>query len=95
FGVVSCANWEASWFGAYRHLATRDDLDAIVHLGDYLYEYARGEYGTGLRAHEPAHEIRTLADYRVRHGQYKTDPDLAALHARLPFICTWDDHESA
>ncbi|MBF6523418.1 alkaline phosphatase D family protein [Nocardia farcinica] len=95
FGVVSCANWEAGWFGAYRHLATRDDLDAIVHLGDYLYEYARGEYGTGLRAHEPAHEIRTLADYRVRHGQYKTDPDLAALHARLPFICTWDDHESA
>lgn len=95
FGVVSCANWEAGAFGAYRKLAERADLDAIVHLGDYLYEYARGEYGTGVRAHEPAHEIVTLSDYRTRHGQYKTDPDLTALHARVPFICTWDDHESA
>ncbi|WP_040797157.1 alkaline phosphatase D family protein [Nocardia higoensis] len=95
FGVVSCANWEAGAFGAYRKLAERGDLDAIVHLGDYLYEYGRGEYGTGLRAHDPVHEIVTLADYRTRHGQYKTDPDLMALHARVPFICTWDDHESA
>lgn len=97
-GLVSCANWEAGWFGAYRHLAARTDLDAIVHLGDYIYEYARGEY-TGrdgaVRGHDPVHEILTLADYRIRHGQYKTDPDLTALHARLPFICTWDDHESA
>ncbi|MET7769008.1 alkaline phosphatase D family protein [Nocardia sp. NPDC005366] len=98
FGVVSCANWEAGYFGAYRHLAARDDLDAIVHLGDYIYEYGRGEYGGragAVRPHDPAHEIVTLADYRIRHAQYKTDPDLAALHVRLPFICTWDDHESA
>lgn len=95
FGVVSCANWEAGAFGAYRGLAERGDLDAIVHLGDYLYEYARGEHGTGVRAHDPAHEIVTLSDYRTRHGQYKTDPDLMALHARVPFVCTWDDHESA
>ncbi|WP_244975964.1 alkaline phosphatase D family protein [Nocardia huaxiensis] len=97
-GVVSCANWEAGYFSAYRHLAARGDLDAIVHLGDYLYEYPRGEYGgrTGsVRWHEPAHEIVTLADYRIRHAQYKTDADLMALHARLPFICTWDDHETA
>ncbi|MEV6279484.1 alkaline phosphatase D family protein [Nocardia sp. NPDC051832] len=97
-GVVSCANWEAGFFSAYRHLATRDDLDAIVHLGDYLYEYARGAYGGragSVRAHEPARQITTLADYRIRHGQYKTDSDLAALHARFPFICTWDDHEIA
>lgn len=98
FGVVSCANWEAGYFGAYRHLANRSDLDAIVHLGDYIYEYGRGEYGgrSGtVRPHDPANEIVTLADYRIRHGQYKTDPDLTALHAKLPFICTWDDHESA
>lgn len=98
FGVVSCANWEAGHFAAYRHLAAREDLDAIVHLGDYLYEYGRGEYGARggpVRPHEPAHEIVSLADYRIRHAQYKTDPDLQALHARLPFIVTWDDHESA
>ncbi|WP_327150972.1 alkaline phosphatase D family protein [Nocardia sp. NBC_01329] len=98
FGVVSCSNWEAGYFAAYRHLATRDDLDAVIHLGDYLYEYAAASIGVRAgtaRGHEPTHEIVSLADYRVRHGQYKTDPDLMALHARLPFICTWDDHESA
>ncbi|MFC9895905.1 alkaline phosphatase D family protein [Nocardia sp. NPDC127579] len=98
FGVVSCSNWEAGYFGAYRHLAARGDLDAIIHLGDYIYEYGRGEYGgrTGaVRDHDPVNEIVTLADYRTRHGQYKTDGDLAGLHALLPFICTWDDHESA
>ncbi|WP_280425650.1 alkaline phosphatase D family protein [Nocardia carnea] len=98
FGVVSCSNWEAGYFAAYRHLSSRDDLDAVIHLGDYLYEYAAESYGGRagpIRRHDPVHEIVTLADYRVRHGQYKTDPDLMTLHARLPFICTWDDHESA
>ncbi|WP_433633170.1 alkaline phosphatase D family protein [Nocardia sp. CA-120079] len=98
FGVVSCSNWEAGYFGAYRHLADRTDLDAIVHLGDYIYEYGRGKYSGrsgAVRPHEPADEIVTLADYRIRHAQYKTDPDLLALHARVPFICTWDDHEFA
>lgn len=98
FGVVSCANWEAGYFGVYRHLAARGDLDAVIHLGDYLYEYQRGEYGGragAVRPHEPAHEIVSLADYRIRHAQYKTDPDLADLHTRVPFICTWDDHETA
>ncbi|MEE2034975.1 alkaline phosphatase D family protein [Rhodococcus chondri] len=99
FGVVSCANWEGGFFGAYRHLAARGDLFAIVHLGDYLYEYAAGEYpvsvGTEVRRHEPAHEIVSPADYRIRHGQYKTDPDLQALHAQLPWIVVWDDHEAA
>jgi alkaline phosphatase D len=98
FGVVSCANLQAGFFSAYRHLAERDDLHAILHLGDYLYEYGPGEYGYGqknvdVRAHVPAHEMVTLADYRQRHGQYKQDPDLQALHARYPFIVTWDDHE--
>ncbi|WP_432041278.1 alkaline phosphatase D family protein [Streptomyces cadmiisoli] len=98
FGVVSCANWEAGHFAAYRHLATRGDLDAWLHLGDYIYEYGTGEYGTRgrvVRPHAPAHEIVTLADYRVRHGRYKTDPDLQALHAAAPVVAIWDDHEIA
>ena len=89
FGVVSCSNWEAGYFSAYRHLAARDDLDAVLHLGDYVYEYGPGEYGYGksdtdVRPHEPAHEMVGLADYRQRHAQYKTDPDLQALHAAVP-----------
>src|SRR5918997_918610 len=97
-GVVSCANWEAGWFAAYRHLAERDDLNLVVHLGDYLYEYASGEFaarGTVVRPAEPAHEVLTLADYRTRHALYKTDPDLQRLHASVPWIITWDDHEVA
>ncbi|XVV34617.1 alkaline phosphatase D family protein [Streptomyces sp. CA-100214] len=98
FGVVSCANWEAGYFSSYRHLAARGDLDAWLHLGDYIYEYGTGEYGTRdtvVRPHAPAHEILTLADYRVRHGRYKTDPDLQALHATAPVVAIWDDHEIA
>ncbi len=99
-GVVSCANLQAGWFSSYRHLADRDDLHAVLHLGDYIYEYGPGQYGYGqgdrdIRVHQPAHEITTLADYRQRHAQYKTDVDLQRLHAKVPFIATWDDHESA
>ncbi|MEU7720627.1 alkaline phosphatase D family protein [Streptomyces tibetensis] len=98
FGVVSCANWEAGYFAPYRHLAARGDLDAWLHLGDYIYEYGTGEYatrGTVVRPHAPAHEIVTLADYRTRHARYKTDPDLQALHATAPVVAIWDDHEFA
>ncbi|WP_328556041.1 alkaline phosphatase D family protein [Streptomyces sp. NBC_00358] len=98
FGVVSCANWEAGYFSAYRHLAARGDLDAWLHLGDYIYEYKSGEYGTRgtvVRPHSPANEILTLADYRTRHGRYKTDPDLQALHHKAPVVAIWDDHEFA
>ncbi|RRR86664.1 alkaline phosphatase [Streptomyces sp. RP5T] len=98
FGVVSCANWEAGYFSSYRHLAARGDLDAWLHLGDYIYEYGTGQYGTRdtvVRQHAPAHEILTLADYRIRHGRYKTDPDLQALHAVAPVVAIWDDHEFA
>ncbi|MFI8893089.1 alkaline phosphatase D family protein [Streptomyces paradoxus] len=98
FGVVSCANWEAGFFSSYRHLAARGDLDAWLHLGDYIYEYGTGEYGTRgkvVRPHAPAHEIVTLADYRTRHARYKTDPDLQALHAAAPVVAIWDDHEFA
>ncbi|MFD8387612.1 alkaline phosphatase D family protein [Streptomyces sp. NPDC059680] len=98
FGVVTCANWEAGYFASYRHLAARGDLDAWLHLGDYIYEYKSGEYaarGTVVRPHAPANEIITLADYRIRHGKYKTDPDLQALHLKAPVIAIWDDHEFA
>ena len=98
FGVVSCANLQAGWFTAYRALARRTDLHAVLHLGDYLYEYGPGQYGYGfdevdIRPHEPAHEMVSLADYRQRHAQYKRDADLQALHAAYPWIITWDDHE--
>lgn len=93
FGVVSCSSLAHGFFNAYGLLAERDDLDAVLHLGDYIYEYGTGEYGN-LRPYEPATEIITLADYRTRHAQYKRDADLQKLHARVPFITIWDDHES-
>jgi alkaline phosphatase/alkaline phosphatase D len=97
-GVVSCSNWEAGYFAAYRRLAERGDLNLVVHLGDYLYEYGTGQFaagGTVVRKTEPANETISLADYRIRHALHKTDPDLQALHASVPWIITWDDHEVA
>ncbi|WP_341924952.1 alkaline phosphatase D family protein [Nocardioides psychrotolerans] len=88
-GFASCSNLPEGFFAAYRGLAARDDLHAVVHLGDYLYESGTKK----LRAHVPDHEIVSLADYRQRHAQYKTDPDLQDAHAKLPWIVTWDDHE--
>ncbi|MEU3049144.1 alkaline phosphatase D family protein [Streptomyces sp. NPDC006984] len=98
FGVVSCANWESGYFAAYRHLAARADLDAVVHLGDYIYEYGTGHLPAEryvVRRHEPRHEILTLSDYRLRHATYRTDTDLQAMHAAHPVIAIWDDHEIA
>ncbi|WP_018684501.1 alkaline phosphatase D family protein [Actinokineospora enzanensis] len=97
-GLVSCSNWQAGYFSAYRHLAARTDLDGVLHVGDYIYEYQAGGYGARgvtIRPHEPTNETITLADYRRRHAQYKTDPDLKALHAAQPWFITWDDHEYA
>jgi len=96
----SCAaRWTTSYargfFNAYARLAARGDLDCIVHLGDYIYEYAAGEYADEVRAHAPAHETVSLTDYRTRHAQYKTDPDLQELHRQHPMIAIWDDHETA
>ncbi|HEX4917659.1 MAG TPA: alkaline phosphatase D family protein [Limnobacter sp.] len=93
FGVVSCSSLAHGFFNAYAKLAERDDLDAIIHLGDYIYEYGTGQYGS-VRDYEPATEIVNLSDYRTRHAQYKRDEDLQNLHARYPFITIWDDHES-
>ncbi|MFN8277736.1 MAG: alkaline phosphatase D family protein [Chitinophagales bacterium] len=96
--VVSCSNYQAGYFNVYNHLANRNDISAVVHLGDYIYEYQAkgyGYFGDSLRQHEPPVEITQLADYRMRHSQYKLDPDLRGVHQQYPFICIWDDHESA
>jgi alkaline phosphatase D len=94
FAMASCSSLGHGYFHAYRAIAERADLDAVIHLGDYIYEYGTNEYGD-VRQYEPAHEILTLADYRTRHAQYKRDPDLQEAHRQHPFICIWDDHETA
>jgi alkaline phosphatase D len=94
FAFVSCSQYEHGYFTAYRHLA-EEELEVMVHLGDYIYEYAPNVYDTeggNVRLHS-SREITTLEDYRNRHAQYKTDPDLQAAHAAFPWIMTWDDHE--
>lgn len=95
-GVVSCSNLPQGFFNAYACLAGRHDLDAILHLGDYIYEYANDQYGDGTRfgrVPSPDKEMVTLQEYRERHAQYKADPDSQAIHGRHPFIVVWDDHE--
>lgn len=97
FAVVSCANYEAGYFNAYQLLASRNDVDAVIHLGDYIYEYSRGSYGRNdaTRAHVPRHEIVSLQDYRTRYAQYRLDPPVQELHRMHPMIAVWDDHEFA
>lgn len=97
--VVSCSSFPHGYFNVYRILSERNDLDAVLHLGDYIYEYAEGKYDTielrAQRALMPKHEIVSLGDYRQRHNLYKRDLDLQAVHQQYPFIVTWDDHEFA
>lgn len=95
--VVSCNNWEDGYFNAFRFLSEKQEVDLVLHLGDYIYEYATGEYGdTSIgRINIPAHEIISLQDYRQRYAHYRTDPDLQQLHATKPFCLIWDDHEIA
>ncbi len=90
--VASCSNHAAGYFNAYRRIAERADLDAVIHLGDYLYEYGPNQFGN-LRTPEPPNEMVTLSDYRTRHAQYKRDADSQAVHRQHPMICIWDDHE--
>lgn len=94
FAVVSCSNHAYGYLNAYARIAARADLDLVMHLGDYLYEYGAGQYGS-VRTPEPAHEIVTLDDYRQRHAQYKRDADAQAMHRQHPLIAIWDDHETA
>ena len=99
--VASCSLYPAGYFNAYGAIAALDRVDAVLHLGDYLYEYGgAGSYGmdsavAAERAHDPDREIQSLDDYRQRHAQYKSDPQLQAAHARAPWIVVWDDHETA
>jgi alkaline phosphatase D len=92
--VVSCSNHAYGFFNVYARIAQRADLDLVMHLGDYLYEYGANQYGTA-RTPEPAVEIITLNDYRSRHAQYKRDADSQAMHRQHPLVCIWDDHETA
>ena len=100
-GQVSCAKFNAGYFNAYARLAERDDLDVVLHLGDYIYEAsntppASQTPGADIgRPFDPLHECRTLDDYRRRYAQYRSDPDVQAVHAAHPFIATLDDHELA
>lgn len=100
--VVSCSNYPAGYFTAYGFIADRNDLDAVLHLGDYIYEYDAdttsfgGSTGARLgRLHLPDAELVKLTDYRTRYSQYRLDRDLRRLHQQHPMIHVWDDHESA
>jgi alkaline phosphatase D len=98
--VVSCANFPSGYFNVYAHIAQRTDVDVVLHLGDYIYEYGKLGYASQLaialdRESSPDHEILTLQDYRQRHAQYRGDVDLRAMHARFPMIAVWDDHDLA
>lgn len=98
--VVGCSNKGFGFFNAYGHAAARDDLDFVIHTGDYIYEYLIGGYPAKDqivpgRDILPATEIVRLDDYRQRYASYRIDQDLQALHRRHPVIAIWDDHEFA
>ncbi|MET1027534.1 MAG: alkaline phosphatase D family protein [Dongiaceae bacterium] len=93
-GVVSCSNYERGYFSAYRHL-TDEQPDLVLFLGDYIYEKVMhgGNAAHALRHHSDGVAAATLPHYRNRYAQYRLDPDLQRLHAELPALITWDDHE--
>ncbi|MEQ1541529.1 MAG: alkaline phosphatase D family protein [Novosphingobium sp.] len=97
--VFSCSNYGFGWFNAYAHAAEAGDFDLALHLGDYFYEYERGEYpGTKQIVADrlvPVNEAVLLADYRERFATYRSDPDLQRIHQLYPMITVWDDHETA
>lgn len=98
FALVSCANFEAGLFNAYASLLQRSDFDAVIALGDYIYEYQNGGYAfntTVNRNWQPSNEILSIADYRMRYSSYRLDDDLQRLHQQFPFIIVYDDHEFA
>lgn len=92
FAVVSCSSFTSGYYHAYADIKERNDLRAVIHLGDYIYEGG----GSGVMGpHEPSNELLTLEDYRTRHRQYKSVTALRQLHQQLPWMLVWDDHESA
>jgi alkaline phosphatase D len=93
---VCCSNYPAGYFNVYRCLANREDLDLVVHLGDYIYEFQDGVPAEGhglLRVPEPRKEATTLSDYRIRYATHRADLDLQEAHRQHPFVAVWDDHE--
>lgn len=93
-GVYSCSSLAHGWLHGLAQLGAQADLDAIVCLGDYIYEYGNDEFGS-VRPYEPPFEITTLEDYRTRYSQYRREAELAEAHRQHPFIAVWDDHEVA
>ena len=94
--LLCCSNYPSGFFNVYRCVANRVDLDAVVHVGDYIYEFENGRYGDGaglLRIPEPRREAVSLSDYRIRYATYRSDADLQEAHRQHPFIAVWDDHE--
>lgn len=98
FALVSCANLESGFFNVYQAILERNDVEAVLMLGDYIYEYEEGGYSPNSnvdRIFDPTHETITLDDYRLRYSVYHMDRSLQQLHQNFPWICVWDDHESA
>jgi len=99
--LASCSNYAVGYFNAYDAIARDPAIDFVLHTGDYIYEYGgKDSWGQSIaeelgRVHAPAHEIVSLADYRERHAQYKTDAGARAMHANHTLLACWDDHESA
>ncbi len=98
--VMSCSNYGFGYFHSYDAVSKREDIDLVLHLGDYIYEYPSNVYPRTAqtlegREPEPDRELVSLSDYRTRYAQYRSDSDLQAVHAQKPFICVWDDHEIA
>jgi alkaline phosphatase D len=101
--LASCANYPFGYFNVYGRIAARRDLDVVLHLGDYIYEYANNRYGNREagdgtrfgRIPSPNRELLLLDDYRTRYAQHREDPDLQEAHRQHPFIVVWDDHETA
>lgn len=95
--LACCAMYTMGRFHGYRAIAERAQLDAVLFVGDYIYEYGASNYPglPTLRPADPPHDTLTLSDYRRRFAQARSDADLQAAHARAPWICTWDDHEIA
>jgi alkaline phosphatase D len=92
FSFVSCQHYEQGLYTAYAQMA-KDDLDLVIHLGDYIYEYPGSEKRVRKHSGPKDGKIKTLADYRERHMQYRSDPLLHGMHALCPWLVTWDDHE--
>ncbi len=88
-GYASCQKWEDGFFTAWRHMRA-ENLDAVMFLGDYIYEYPAKN---GKVRTPPGGWVLSLDDYRQRYALFKGDADLQAMHAACPWLMTWDDHE--